>query len=81
MSHRNTEHREDRIISTLHNKRLASPSLDECHKLRKDYNKLRNIYNRTSNDSDKVKKKKRTTYISVSAREKVKPMKKSRLSK
>ena len=58
MSHRNTEHREDRIISTPHNKRLASPWYDdECHKLRKDYNKLRNIYNRSSNDSDKVKKK------------------------
>ena len=40
MSHRNTEHREDRILSTPHNKRLASPWYDdECHKLRKDYNK------------------------------------------
>ena len=58
MSHRNTEHKEDRILSTPHNKRLDSPWYDdECHKLRKDYNKLRNLYNRTSNDSDKVKKK------------------------
>ena len=58
MSHRNTEHKKDRILSTPHNKQLASPWYDdECHKLRKDYNKLRNLYNRTSNDSDKVKKK------------------------
>ena len=57
MSHRNTEHKKDRILSTPHNKRLASPWYDdECHKLRKDYNKLRNLFNQTSNDSDKVKK-------------------------